>query len=164
MNPVWFVLAGFVAAVPHHRPAPLSPSLVGTWRLAAFEVRDSAGVVTYPMGRHTDGQLILDTSGHASLHIMNPERPRFAVEDRARGTDAEVRAAFVGYLAYYGRYTVDEAKTTLTIRVEGASFPNWIGSDQIRRYAFVRDSLIITTPPMTANGSRLTTRLAWVRL
>jgi hypothetical protein len=137
--------------------------LVGTWRLASFESRDALGVPRLPMGRAVVGQLMYDRSGRMSMHIMRPDRPRFASGDRAAGTDAEVRAAFVGYLAYFGRYTVDVGGGVLTHHVDGASFPDWVGGRQVRRFALDGNRLTITTPSMLAGGRDLTTVLTWER-
>ena len=137
--------------------------IVGTWRLVSFESRDASGELRLPMGRAVEGQLIYDRSGHMSMHIMRPDRAHFASGDRAAGTDAEVRAAFVGYLAYYGRYTVDAARGEVTHHVAGATFPNWVGGRQLRRFELKGDRLTITTPSMLADGRNLTTVLTWGR-
>src|SRR5438552_1416906 len=63
-----------------------------------------------------------------SAHVMRNDRPLFATKDPARGTDVEVRAAFEGYVSYFGTYTIDPQTQTVTHHVRGASFPNWIGS------------------------------------
>jgi len=139
-----------------------SKRIVGTWRLVSFESR-SAGEIRYPMGRVAAGQLNYDEMGNVSAHIMDPTRPAFASEDRAAGTDAEVRKAFVGYLAYYGTYDLDETKRTVTHHIDGASFPNWIGRDQVRIYRLDGDRLTITTPPIRAGGEDLITVLVWER-
>lgn len=139
-----------------------SKRLVGTWRLVSFESR-SAGEIRYPMGRAAAGQLNYDEMGNVSAHIMDPSRPAFASGDRAAGTDDEVRKAFVGYLAYYGTYDLDETKRTVTHHITGASFPNWIGVDQVRLYRLDGDRLTITTPPIRAGGEDLITVLVWER-
>lgn len=141
----------------------VAASIVGTWRLVSFESRDAGGDLRLPMGRTVTGQLMYDGTGRMSMHIMRPDRAHFDSGDRAKGTDAEVRAAFVGYLAYYGRYTVDAELGTITHHVEGATFPNWVGGRQVRRFTLDGDRLTITTPPMLADGRNLATVLAWKR-
>ena len=158
-----------IAALSAMAAAPLAAqatpaSLVGTWRLVSLEVRDSAGGVSHPMGDAAAGHLIYDASGQTSAHLMRPDRPRFASGDRARGTDAETRAAFVGYLAYFGRYTVDPARGTVTHFIEGATFPNWVGTEQVRHFRLSGDSLTIVTPPMVGDGRRIVSTLVWRRV
>jgi hypothetical protein len=142
---------------------------VGTWQLVSFESRDSTGVVAYPLGRRPQGILSYDGAGRVAVQLLDPERPRFASQDRARGTDAEVRAAFDGSFAYYGRYTVDAARGIVTHHVDGASFPNWIGTDLIRSFRVDRDPtgvdrLTIATPLASVAGQRVATTLVWRRL
>ena len=149
-------------------PALRARDLVGTWTLVAFESRDATGRVLNPLGPHPKGRLSYDAAGRMSLHLMNPDLPHFASSDRARGTDAEVRAAFVGYLAYYGRYEVDSLHGQVHHRVEGASFPNWVGTDLVRDVRMERRDgtvrLTLTTPAMPVNGQALVTTLVWSRL
>ena len=76
--------------------------LVGAWRLLSYESRDSAGALQYPLGQGVVGQLMYDARGNMSAILMQPDRPAFAAHDLRRGTDAEVRAAFEGFIGYLG--------------------------------------------------------------
>jgi hypothetical protein len=64
---------------------------------------------------------------------MNPDWPRFAWDDLLLTSEAEVRAAFDGYAAYYGSYSVDQGEGIMVNHVEAAHIPNWVGTDQVRR-------------------------------
>ena len=144
------------------------PSIVGTWELVAFESRDSAGAITYTLGRRPKGILIYDRDQRVVAQLFDPDRPRFTTGDRSSGTDAEVRAAFNGSFAYYGRYALDTTRRTVTHNVEGASFPNWIGTNFVREYRLDQDSarrdrLTITTKPQLVAGRRIITVLVWRR-
>ena len=125
----------------------IARSLVGTWRLVSLESRASDGEIRYPLGRTPIGQLLYDVGGHISAQLMNPDRPKFASGDRLRGSDAEVRAATDGYIAYYGTYTVDMPAAVVTHHVQGALFPNSIGADELRHFRLDGDRLTITTAP-----------------
>jgi hypothetical protein len=92
-----------------------------------------------------------------------PERPQFAAGDLTRGSDAEVRAAMAGYIAYYGTYTLDLSRGVVTHHVQGALFPNWVGGDQVRHFRLDGDRLTITTPPIRIAGEESTTALVWER-
>jgi hypothetical protein len=105
-----------------------------------------------------------DASGHMSAQLMKESRARFATSDPVRATDAEVRDAFDGYIAYFGSYSVDEVKQAVTHHVDGASFPNWIGADLIRFYAFdERGRLSLSTPAIEMGGESVTYVLVWER-
>lgn len=140
------------------------PNLLGTWRLVSFEARDSKGKLQYPLGEHVAGLLVYDAGGNMSAHVMRNDRPLFADNDPARGTDAEVRAAFEGYDSYFGTYTIDQVAQTVTHHVRGASYPNWIGSDQLRRFKFDGSRLLLSTPPLVFGGQSLEYVLTWERI
>jgi len=139
-------------------------TLFGTWWLVSYEARDSKGQVHYPFGAQVSGQLIYDSAGSMSAHVMRNDRPLFATKDPARGTDVEVRAAFEGYFSYFGTYTIDPQTQTVTHHVRGASFPNWIGNDQLRYYRFDRTRLLLSTPPLLFGGQSFEYVLVWERI
>ena len=137
----------------------------GAWRLLSCEAHDSSGRVQYPFGEQATGQLFYDNAGNMSAQLMRDNRARFASSDPALGTDAEVRDAFDGYVAYFGNYSIDDAKSAVTHRVTGASFPNWVGVNLARRYAFDESGrLRLATPPIEAGGRALEYVLLWERL
>ena len=144
--------------------APDRDTFVGAWRLVSFESRSPSGAVRHLLGPAVEGRLTYDAQGRVSAHHMRPDRPRFASGDRERGTDAEVRAAFLGYVAYYGTYTIDLARGTVTHRIAGASFPNWVGTEQVRHFRFEGRRLTLTTPPIRVGGEDLRSVLVWERL
>src|SRR4030095_14710932 len=128
------------------------PSLLGTWRLVSYEARDLEGRVQYPLGENMSGCLVYDDGGNMSAHVMRNELPLFAANDPARGTDVELRAAFEGYGSYFGTYTVDQARQTVTHHVRGAWYPNWIGHDQVRHFKFDGNRLLLSTPLLMWDG------------
>lgn len=141
-----------------------SEKFTGTWRLLSCEGRWSDGRITYPYGAEPGGMLVYDGSGSFSGQIMARERPGFATGNLLKGTDAEVRAAFEGYVAYYGSYTVDEAEGLMIHQVEGSFFPNWIGERQIRKFEFTGDGrLELRTLPIKGARADLTVVLLWER-
>jgi hypothetical protein len=131
------------------------PNLVGTWRLVSYEARTSAGETRYPLGRHVVGQLFYDVRGNMSGHVMRIDRPTFASNDSGSGTDAEVRAAFEGHTSYFGTYTIDPSARTVTHHVRGASYPNWMGHDQIRYYRSDGSDLVLSSPPILSRHESL---------
>jgi hypothetical protein len=124
--------------------AGLAQKLVGTWRVVRYEDTDASGKVTYPFGEKPRGYFVYDPTGHLSVQIMRmPARPLFAAGDDDKGTDAEVRAAYAGYAAYFGTYRVDEANSIVTHVVEGSLNPSYTGTDQPRPFQLDGDVLII---------------------
>lgn len=138
---------------------------VGAWRLLSCEARDSSGQVQYPFGERATGQLFYDAVGNMSAQLMRTDRARFAARDPALGTDAEVRDAFDGYVAYFGTYSIDVSGNAVTHHVTGASFPNWIGMDLVRQYTFENEAhLRLSTPPIEVGGRTLEYVLVWERM
>ena len=137
----------------------------GAWRLRSCETRDSSGAVQYPFGEQPGGQLLYDGVGNMSAQLGRTNRARFVARDPALGTDAEVRAAFDGYIAYFGTYSIDESKQAVTHHVIGASFPNWVGIDLVRHFSFDEDGrLRLATPPIEVGGRSLEYVLLWERI
>ena len=81
-----------------------------------------------------------------------------------RGTDAEVRSAFEGFIGYFGSYSIDAEKGTATHHVLGASFPNWMGGDEVRFYKLEGTELILSTPPTFYGSERCEGVLVWERV
>ena len=96
-----------------------------------------------------------------SAHVMSQDRPLFAANDPGRGTDAEIRAAVDGHTSYFGTYTVDQANKTVIHHVRGASYPNWIGHDQLRHFKFEGGRLLLSSPPIVSRGESLNYVLTW---
>ena len=138
--------------------------MVGAWRLVSYESRDNTGAVHYPFGQGAIGRLLYDAHGNVSAMLMKSDRPPFASQDPLRGTDAEVRAAFHGFSAYFGTYSVNPLTRTVTHHVIAASYPNWVNGDQVRCYKLDGKHLVLSTPPIQIGGRPLTTVLAWERL
>lgn len=140
------------------------PNLVGTWRLVSYEARASSGEARYPLGQHVIGQLFYDVNGNMSAHVVRIDRPTFASNDLGSGTDEEVQAAFEGYVSYFGTYTVEPSARTVTHHVRGASYPNWIGHDQVRYYRIDGPYLVLSTPPIPDRGELHEYTLIWERM
>ena len=139
-------------------------NLVGTWRLISYEARAASGEARYPFGQHVVGQLFYDVHGNMSAHVMRVDRPTFASDDSGSGSDAEVRAAFEGHTSYFGTYAIDPTARTVTHHVHGASYPNWMGHDQIRFYSIDGSYLVLSTPPILFGGESLKYILTWQRI
>jgi hypothetical protein len=87
---------------------------------------------------------------------MRSDLPKVVSNNRATATPEESQKIVHGSLAYYGTYTVNEAEKSLTMQMEGATFPNWIGTSHKRLYAISGDILTITNPTPSGGGGVLT--------
>jgi hypothetical protein len=137
--------------------------LAGTWRLTSFVV-PNAEEETHPLGPDAVGLLIFTEDGWFSAQIMQPNRPQFATNNWTRGTDEEVRAAFVGYVAYFGTYAVDRVDAVIQLEPIGTLYPNWLGQTQTRFASMDGNALHLTTPPMATPRGTVTARLSWEKI
>lgn len=133
--------------VPGARAADVASPLAGTWTLVAADVLHADGSRGRDYGAAPLGRLLVDTHGRYSLQIFQSERPRFAAPDKGAGTGSEFAAAVLGSSTHYGLVTIDAARHVLTFRIEGASFPNWEGTQQQRQFTLTGDELSYQVPP-----------------
>lgn len=117
-----FAVAGCTQAPP---PAP--NQLLGTWQPVSATLEDG-GRITRPYGPRSAGMLVFTADMHFVEVLTDPSVPRFASDRRGGGTDAENRRAMGSSIGFFGTYTVDGEGRFSGNRVEGATFPNWIGS------------------------------------
>lgn len=159
----------FIACDPSKSPGEADISsqenqLIGTWRFISGLGKSEQGEVIYPYGEQFCGMLIYTPGGYMSALLMDPDRPLFASGDMMNGTPEELKAAFEGFDAYCGTYTLDEKNSTVVHHVQGAKFPNWVGTDQVRYYRLSGDTLRITAPPILAYGVEWIFEVVLVRL
>ena len=138
---------------------------VGVWRLLSIEYRtDDGALVESPFGAEAEGTIMYDSLGNMSAQIARKDRPRFSAADRSAATVEEKTAAFESYVAYFGRYRVDERDRTVTHEVQQALFPNWAGGKQVRYYTFADRKLTLRTPPFQYLGKSVTAVLSWDKI
>ena len=135
----------------------------GSWRLVSAEGHSTDGSVTYDWGKQPLGRAMFDTGGRLSLHLVDPDRPDFESADFLRPTADELSKAFNGYFGYFGSCTVDPDQKTVTFHIEGAAYPNYIGSDQVRYYEIEGNTLVLRTPPERAGGEDIVYYVTWER-
>ena len=162
-GPLALVLSSLVLVPVLAHAAGKASALVGSWRLVANQEHRADGRVTDVWGSDPLGRLVYDAGGRVSVQLLSRHRRPFAGNDRAAGTPEETREAFVGFLAYFGTYTVDEAAGAVVHHVEGASFPNLMGTDQRRTFVLEGKRLTLSTPPILANQRTSTYVLTWER-
>jgi lysophospholipase L1-like esterase len=141
---------GGAPGAPERSAAP-NP-LVGTWALVLVDNVLPDGNRVHLYGPSPSGLLMFDAGGRYGLQIVSAGRPAFASNDKSRGTADEYQAAVQGSNAHFGTYAIDQAKGTITFRIEHASFPNWEGTEQRRSFSLVGDRLTYTVPAPTTGG------------
>jgi hypothetical protein len=135
--------------------------LVGRWRLVSYVARADDGSLAFPLGRNVEGSLLYTTEGWMAAQVGAADRVRFTTEDPMGASEAERAVAFSSYLAYCGPY--DVAGDVITHHVVMSSFPNWVGTEQVRSFELVGDELLLRTPPIEVGGKMLVNELRWRR-
>src|SRR5690349_8038858 len=153
---------GLCAGAAAAQPSSASAQFVGTWSLLSIHYVEKDGRKIEPFGPGAKGMLVFDAGGRFATQVMAVDRPRFASNNRMIGTAEENRAVSQKVVAYFGRYTVDEANHVVTLHIEQSSFPNWNGTDQKRSFAFTGDELRYTAASSTANPAE-SAELVWRR-
>ncbi|MDH0099573.1 lipocalin-like domain-containing protein [Ectopseudomonas hydrolytica] len=59
--------------------------------------------------------------------LTDGDMPRFESEACGSGSDQESRRAMASSAGFFGSYSVDEQERFAGNRLEGATFPNWVG-------------------------------------
>ena len=126
-------------------------SIVGTWKLVAAAARDRNGnALPEPYGGGGMGRVAFSADGRM-MAVVCDTRPTLP-----SGVER-------GYSSYCGNYTFDGEK--LVTRVDAASDPSRIGSDQVREVSFLDANRMILRPPPRHTGAGEEYReLTWQRL
>ena len=126
------------------------PSIVGTWKLVAAIARDRNGKkLPPPYGGKGTGRVVFAAEGRMMAVICDgrPELPAGTVR---------------GYSSYCGNYTFDGSR--LVTRVDAASDPARIGSDQVREVSFDGEHLILRPPPRQTEAGEEYREISWARI
>jgi hypothetical protein len=117
--------------------------LLGAWDVVScFETRRDGGI-DFPLGADAVGKLIYTADGHVSAQLFRRDAKRFHDEDSRNASEAESAAVWKDYFGYFGTFSVDVQAQTIIHHIEGASFPNLVGTDQVRRYRLEGEQLIL---------------------
>ena len=136
--------------------ANLATAIIGFWKLKSREDVDATGKVHIDpfLGRDPLGILCFGKT-HFSAQFM--KRDRSGQETVLQPVAAKNNAARVnGYDAYFGSYSVDEIKGTLTTRLEGAISPANVSDTYVRDARVVGDELIVQLQTTTLDGTAIT--------
>jgi hypothetical protein len=147
---------------PANAQSSLRQQLVGVWTYVHNYNILPDGKRIEPQGPEGTGKgiLVLDAPGRFVLNMIRADIPKFALNNRQQGTEAENKAAAQGAIAYFGTYEVDEPNKALTMKIEYSSFPNFNGSTQRRDIKLENDELTITN---TTGASGGTAYITWKR-
>ncbi len=137
-------------------------SLVGTWRLVSFEVRDEDARVTHPFGHDPLGFITYTADGRMAVQFGRADRACLAAGDWVAATPGEIAAAARDYIAYCGTYEFRDG--TVVHRVNLSLMPNWVGGELVRDVVLNEDIVTLSTPPTAVGGRQQIATLVWQRV
>jgi hypothetical protein len=146
----------------------LSDQLPGAWRLVSIETIKPNGEVIYPFyGKHPEGLLMYDKSGWMSVQIVSDPRPTVPTADSredflAAPVDQKSKA-IDGYYAYFGTWTADATKGTVTHHIDTSLYPAERGENGIRHLILEGDRLTLTAKTHEM-GEEHERKLVWQRI
>jgi hypothetical protein len=146
-------------------PVPAPPALEGRWKLlAAEDLRPDGSVARYPWGQHPVGSIVVER-GACYLQIMSSDTPSFA--SGASAPAEQMKATLLSsYIAYSGPCIVDEKVGSVTLKVEAAWRPDYVGTEQKRFFTFENGKLLFGPAPnsIRSGSETLTRRLTLERI
>lgn len=128
---------------------------VGNYKLIKFESLDEKGA-SRP-GAYDAGRIMYDAAGQMAAQLMRTNRPKVNPTN-----DTDRSSAYQSYFAYYGGYTIDEAKGTVVHHLQGSTNPSSTGTDFVRYFKFSDDGKFLTLSVKNAKG-QVTGVLTWER-
>ena len=155
------IAAGLASlAVANDSWAERDRSLAGTWMLTSNVNTREDGTKADIFGSNPKGVLILSPDGYFAVVNTRADLPKFASNNRMKGTAEENKAIVQGSIALYGRYSVDPKNNLLTLKVESSTWPSWTGTEQKRKYTLKGDELRWTLAASVGG----TAEVAWKRV
>ncbi len=140
-------------AVSAQEGGSLAQQIQGTWVLVSMH-NEQDGKKSEPYGPNPRGVQVFTPDGRFYAITMRASLPKFASDNRLKGTAEEYKAVVQGSMAYYGTYkVVNEKEHLVNLHVEASTFANWEGQDQTRVTVVVGDEMRVTNPTTTVGGT-----------
>jgi Lipocalin-like domain len=146
--------------------------LAGVWDLVSYEDHRPNGEVLYGWGQHPSGVLTYSPNGRMTVQFMREPRATFAAgrvwgrdnqQLLSNATTAEIRAAYVGYYAYFGTYDVDERARTVTHHITSSLRSHEVGADNVRSFELSGNQLRLRLTVVSDDGEERRRLIVWRR-
>lgn len=135
----------------HALMSTLREALLGGWELSSFDSVDAdTGAVSHPLGTTPRGLILYTADGYMSAQLTGS--PDATVPDKKSP----------GYIAYGGRFRVDEDTATVHHDVSVSMLPELLARPQPRQARVDGDRLNLSATTTTDGVTTLNT-LVWVR-
>jgi Lipocalin-like domain len=143
----------------------LGQQLVGVWSLLSYADQQDGKADAHPFGLDPQGILIYTADGFVSAQLMDPNRAQVRSAAWHGGDPEELAQAAAGYIAYCGRYVLDEAQRTITHIPTVALLPQLVGNAQRRKVSLDAGLLTLLTERLPSpSGALVSSRLEWKKI
>lgn len=134
-------------------------SLAGTYRLISWENRHESGEISYPLGPDAQGMINYSRDGCMFVHIMAANRKAYSSGDLFAGETSEIVAGATSHISYCGTYALDEHDVIHKVNI--SSFPNWVSTEQRRRFEFKDGNLLLGAQGLRSGTETVAAYLIW---
>jgi len=148
-------------AIPFSSPCGAADlaGVAGTYAIISVTTTPASGEKVQPFGPAPVGILMLAPNGRYMASLMKPDLPKFAGNNREKGTPEEMRAVVAGSITHMG--TISVQGDAMLFNIEHSTFPNWNGTTQKREFTVKGDILTVRVPAASGGGSG---EVVWGRL
>jgi Lipocalin-like domain len=144
------------SAVPH----AAENSLLGSWKLRSYVVTTAEGHRTAPYGERPIGCLTYSADGRMQIIATAADRAAPASD---APSDMEQLGLYRTMFAYAGTYSLEANRVTHHVDISWNEA--WTGTDQVRLFTLVGNSLTLSTHSVDqTNGKELTYDVSWERI
>jgi hypothetical protein len=131
----------------------LAKQIQGSWALVS-NINEQDGKKTEVFGPNPRGFVVFTPEGRFSMIMMRASLPKFASNNRIKGSPEENQAVIQGSVAYFGSYkVVSEKDQKVNLLIDGCTFPNWDGQDLPRIITVSGDEMKLVNPAAAIGGT-----------
>jgi hypothetical protein len=149
---------GRLATAPNH--SSMNERIVGAWRLVDLYEENESGEDIAVFGTNPEGEFIASSSGHFSFQIVSGEGRQLG-RDKQVITVRESGSGLREALAYFGTYSLDETKSTLTLQTRYCLFRSCDHTSRKTSVEIIDGYLVFTSVLGPSPTGSFYSRLRW---
>ncbi|SKC02125.1 Lipocalin-like domain-containing protein [Sphingobacterium nematocida] len=140
--------------------------IIGTWELLSYIEVPVDGVDSFfPFGKSPKGLLLYSPDGYMAVQISGSDEIKYISNDRMQASAEELDRRVRGYIAFSGKYTIDNRNAHVVYDISNSLFPNWEESQQVRKLDFEGDVLYQKSlEPIRSGGQTVHAYMTWKRI
>jgi hypothetical protein len=112
----------------------LTDTLVGTWVQVSLDTVSTDGTRRPLYGQNAKGMIIYASDGYFTLIQASADLPKLQSGLPSKATPEEAKAVIANSIAYFGRYSLDEASMVLSLDIQASTFANLTGKSSETRH------------------------------